>query len=127
MYKSPIDIIYSDVQMKLEDEVCKAIQNVGINVDKDELIKALSYDRQQYEKGYADAKAEQRWIPVTKRLPGLREEVLATDGNYVWCANRVWYPSDVTLWEDLSSGWTIVGITAWMPLPEPWKGEDDEK
>lgn len=66
MYESPIDIIYSEMQTKLEGEVFKAVQNVGINVNKDELIKALSYDRQQYEKGYADAKAEQQWIPVTE-------------------------------------------------------------
>ena len=59
------------------------------------------------------------WIPVTERVPALREEVLATDGNYVWCANRVFY-QDATLWEDLSSGWTIDGVTAWMPLPEPY-------
>lgn len=27
---------------------------MGIYVDKEELIKALRYDRQQYDKGYAD-------------------------------------------------------------------------
>lgn len=27
----------------------------GINIDKDELLKALAYDRQQYEKGYNNA------------------------------------------------------------------------
>ena len=29
-------------------------QSIGYKVDKDELIKALQYDRQQYEKGYKD-------------------------------------------------------------------------
>lgn len=54
-YKSPIELIVSDVQMKLEDSICEAVQNVGINVDKGELIKALEYDREQYKKGYEDA------------------------------------------------------------------------
>ena len=54
-YKSPIEIIYGDMTHKLENEVFTVVQNIGINIDKDELIKALQYDRNQYEKGYADA------------------------------------------------------------------------
>jgi hypothetical protein len=38
--------------MKMENDVCTAVQNVGIYVDKDELIKALQYDREQYDRGY---------------------------------------------------------------------------
>lgn len=46
--------------MVQEDEkmVMKAIRKVGVNVDKGELIKALQYDRNQYEKGYEDGKNE---------------------------------------------------------------------
>ena len=57
-YKSPIELFYDDIQMRLEDSIVKAVQNCGIKVDKDELIKALSYDRGQYDKGYADAMAK---------------------------------------------------------------------
>ena len=56
-WESPIDAMFSDMEMKLEGEVFRAVQRVGITVDKDELIKALEYDRGQYEKGYADAMA----------------------------------------------------------------------
>jgi hypothetical protein len=56
-WESPIDTMVSDMEMKLEGEVFRAVQRVGITVDKDELIKALEYDRGQYEKGYADAMA----------------------------------------------------------------------
>ncbi len=61
MYKSPIELFqtstqYSTVFDKEKDSIIyKAIQGVGVNVDKDELLKALNYDRQQYKKGYADA------------------------------------------------------------------------
>lgn len=55
MYESPINQILGELQMHLEGETLKAVQNVGIDVDKEELIKALQYDRNQYSKGYADA------------------------------------------------------------------------
>ena len=62
MYKSPIEKIYGELQTQMvqEDEklVMKAIREVGVNVDKDELIKALQYDRNQYTKGYEDGKNE---------------------------------------------------------------------
>lgn len=62
MYKSPIEKIYGDLQTQMvqEDEklVMKAVREVGINVDKEELIKALQYDRNQYVKGYEDGKNE---------------------------------------------------------------------
>ena len=62
MYESPITIVYGDIQTEFKKEteslVFRCVQNVGVDVDKDELIKALGYDRDQYDKGYADAKAE---------------------------------------------------------------------
>lgn len=58
MYKSPIELIISEMQTNLVEEkerrILKGVQNIGINVDKDELVKALAYDRDQYKKGYAD-------------------------------------------------------------------------
>ena len=39
---------------QIEGEIYKAVMNVGVNVDKEELIKALQYDREQYQKGYKD-------------------------------------------------------------------------
>ena len=59
-YESPITKIYEDIAHQLakqDDENCMyAInQTVGYAVDKEELIKALQYDRNQYQKGYEDA------------------------------------------------------------------------
>ena len=54
MYKSPIELIESDFKIKIEDDIYKAVQHVGINVDKTELLKALKYDRNQYDKGYQE-------------------------------------------------------------------------
>ena len=58
MYESPVNIIYGEMQTQIEGDVFKAIQNVGIDVNKEELIKALQYDREQYSKGYKDGYAK---------------------------------------------------------------------
>ena len=60
MYESPINVICGGMQMRLEDEILEAVKNIGFYVDKDELVKALSYDRNQYSKGYNDAVEEFR-------------------------------------------------------------------
>ena len=54
MYKSPIEIITENVKMEVDNGVYKAVTQYGVDVDRDELIKALSYDREQYEKGFRD-------------------------------------------------------------------------
>ena len=58
MYKSPIEIIYAQTQTQIEGDIFKAIQSYGIAVDKNELIQALQYDRDQYAKGYSDGKRD---------------------------------------------------------------------
>lgn len=57
-YESPVTKIWSDLQTQYEDGVLKAVQKCGFDVDKEELIKALMYDRNQYERGYKDRDAE---------------------------------------------------------------------
>lgn len=62
MYESPIkltiDNLLTKVVKRQEDDVLEYIQRLGINVNKEELIKALNCDREQYEKGYKDRDAE---------------------------------------------------------------------
>jgi hypothetical protein len=65
-----------------------------------------------------------RWIPCSERLPEEAGHYLCSfrkanriDSIYVdlayWTGGR-WY------------GYLANEINAWMPLPEPWKGEDDD-
>ncbi len=57
-YESPINIVQqlvqTDVAENVDKQVYTAIQQVGVVINKDELIKALSYDRNQYEEGYKE-------------------------------------------------------------------------
>lgn len=58
MYKSPIQLVTDDInyamRTKIDDTIYQAVLKYDVAVDKDELIKALTYDRQQYDKGYSD-------------------------------------------------------------------------
>lgn len=54
MYKSMIEVISTGIQTTIENGVYKAVESYGIKVDKNELLRALVYDRSQYEKGYSD-------------------------------------------------------------------------
>ena len=44
-YESPIEAIFDHIEESFEENVYKAVQSYGINVDKEELEQALSYDR----------------------------------------------------------------------------------
>ena len=64
-YESPISLMISDMNMALEGEILKAVQSIDVSVNKEELCKALRYDRNQYDKGYSDARSEMiRSMPV---------------------------------------------------------------
>lgn len=58
MYESPIKTIMTDIQTQIvkqqENDIYQAIQRYDVVVDKEELFKALQYDREQYTKGYED-------------------------------------------------------------------------
>ena len=60
MYESPISVtrtidqIVKDMRSEDDDLVYKYVIRLGVSVDKDQLLSALRYDRQQYDHGYRD-------------------------------------------------------------------------
>ena len=54
----PIKRIVDETQYNIikesDKQILQAVWREGINVNQNELIRALEYDRHQYEKGYAD-------------------------------------------------------------------------
>ena len=69
----------------------------------------------------------ERWIPVTERLPKEGQVVLITNekGNVKHGQYRGVYPSNKVNWWWWKKN-TTEEVVAWMPLPEPWRGEEHE-
>lgn len=139
MWESPINIstITEEIERKVteaQEEYIYGQVRMVVDVDKDELIKALKYDRGQYERGYLDGRIDEqdrhRWIPVTERLPEYGQRVLVTYDlvkKYPW-VNILRYgkpmSEDKPCFYEAGSEWGDVpydGIVAWMPIPEPFK------
>ena len=65
----------------------------------------------------------QGWIPCSERLPESDYMCLVSckTKKGVKSVNRAYYSNG--FWHGSGS---MSGVEAWMPLPEPWKGADDE-
>lgn len=60
-YESPILVVEQATKSfneTVDSLIMSEVRRVGVYVNKEELVKALAYDRGQYEKGYEDAKKE---------------------------------------------------------------------
>ena len=70
---------------------------------------------------FPSAQPEQRWIPCSERLPEKEGRYLVTCSRWgAWEVDwNIWHnkPNPSWFWEE--------SVTAWMPLPEPYK-EDEE-
>lgn len=83
-YVSPIKQIVSDWQMTMEENVMKAVRQVDIHVDKEELIKALQYDRKQYEKGCSDTQRVLK--PMCKHFCKVMSQTEISREYHDWCS-----------------------------------------
>ena len=81
MYESPVEITFDQTSYtSLENEVFNVIQKAAVGVDREELMRALKYDRDQYKKGYADGRADaireiMTWIQSCPVGPDVRKGV----------------------------------------------------
>ena len=89
-----------------------AIKTEGFRKAEEVIMSVPSADRPQGE-----------WIPCSERLPNEKEIVLITNdkgnvrfGQFRGTHGKYW------IWK----GNTLETVLAWMPLPKPWKGEDDD-
>lgn len=131
---------------EIDNLILKSCVKVGCCVDKDELEKALRYDRDQYAKGYADGKrdAAQRWHRVEDELPKDDCEVftasrLPFDETDTWLYEFSYFTTDVSKceelkdeypnehkaafykWSDISDKYVVChyGLKYWMPIEPP--------
>lgn len=123
-YKLPnelsINLNSSIPRTEVEQSILKAFKIVAVYVDKDELIKTLTYDRNQYEKSFTDTIP--KWLSVNERLPKEEEIVIVTvkdnsADSPIYHTSVGWYYKGVWVVENEVSH----QVTAWMPLPESYK------
>ena len=65
-----------------------------------------------------------KWIPVKERVPDTDDIMLVTCQPKKGApnVNRAYYSAQTKSWHGSGS---MSGVTAWMPLPEPYKEEQD--
>ena len=133
MYESPIemfsvtnyvDTISKQIDEQIEEATLSAVTKIGVNVNKEELIKALNYDRRQYEKGYADGKRNGiEWHPYPEEKPS------ATDAYYLVTTNYGGKLKVMTSWwidSQYRFGVVEDRVLAWAELPEPYRRENED-
>lgn len=77
---NPIEIIQQQMNIELEDEIMKAVMSIGVNVDKEELIKLLKRDRpMRYKK--VTLRGGVMVVRVTE-CPACHEEILCKRYEY---------------------------------------------
>ena len=106
-----------------------------------DMFDCIDLPRSKHWDGHTEADAEtrlmslqpvQQWIPCSEQLPEDYVDVLVwfeyfRYGDYN-CLYQTWgigdYSEEYGSWMvNHESGWNKLRVIAWMPLPEPWKGE----
>lgn len=59
-------------------------------------------------------------VVLTCPIPDNDEEIMVTDGKYVW--EDTFMNDGQDCWLDSSNKFLVEEVTAWMPKPEPYKG-----
>ena len=106
--------------MSLREEQCKKVCRILDNVlanrptERDSLILAVRNAFKELE--------EPHWIPCSERLPKDEGFYLVTLGYKHGAETNIRF-FKIENGEGYWSKWGNENITAWMPMPAPWKGE----
>jgi hypothetical protein len=111
--------LYDTLSGEEADEIIKAIEQEPL----EKYIEEIDYLRRYISKLENQViEQEPKWIPVNERLPEEPGTYMTTInyGKYYGLAveQRYYYES---------LGWNDDCVIAWMPLPEPYKAESEDK
>ena len=68
---------------------------------------------------------DQRWIPVSERLPEKQDCYLVTTKWKGWYSEDVYIETNMAVYREKPKEWDCANVIAWMPLPEPFKEESE--
>lgn len=126
MYKSPIELTCGPLQFReaattaavkdmtdymneqQEKILMEATRTVGISIDKEELVKAINYDRHQYEQGYDDGFKD-----------GLQEGSNFID--WISCEDKMPSPNVSVFYYGVDPLGPVWGMGKWNPIKDKWE------
>ena len=120
----------SDDLIKRSDAI-KVVWGEDINPSEDGVVfEAQSHIDRDIRLIPSEDRPQGEWIPCSERLPSESDYYLVTLRNafddigicVIWFAYEDDY-SEGSEWREITDDDTVL---AWMPLPQPWKGADDE-
>jgi hypothetical protein len=109
-----------------EPEATEAQQSPAVKSAIKRFHDRLSAIDTGYKAGYAAGIAHaSRWTPVSERLPGMYVPVIVTvgDDTVLWGVQRA-HHGEVVEWEIARVALANQQITAWQPLPAPYRPEE---
>lgn len=118
MYESPIEMIVNEMTLNFgeqaEENCVKAVQSYGFNVNREELLKALEYDRDQYDRGFEDG-----------YISGKKDSI-PLDWIYSWLTKSVFIPAKNNLC-GLPTELELRIYSTIMSMVDDWREENENE
>ena len=67
------------------------------------------------------------WVPCNERLPEKQDRYLVTIEWKGSCSGDVYIETNMAVYREKPKEWDCKGVIAWMPKPEPYKAESEDK
>ena len=103
-----------------------AINNVGIMASADDVYREMAKNRIDV---WIDElpTAEPQWIPCSEKVPEkVGEYIVTDDSGGLKCINISHFYPDAAPINGDDMRWDYINVTAWMPLPKPYKEGEKE-
>lgn len=114
------ELVAEITELKLDHIIAQLKLKCDIDFDKNELIRALNYDRNEYYKGFSAGYLSERWIDVNITLPEKNNPVLIFCG-LDECIYKAYYNKKNECWISVETNryFNFSTITHWQSLPNP--------
>ena len=132
VFMRSLDKQMMEIKADIDNNMWSAVMEYGVHVDKDELLRALAYDRNQYQRGFVNGVSvgyqkglASRWISVDEEMPeGLLPVhcLVCFDGmvGYAIWDGKEWTNQFGVVSSDFS-------VTHWMSIPAPPDEKENEE